>query len=1018
MCGDYMLYKNTLIKIKKSFGRYISLFIIVMIGVGFFAGIQASAPDIVAVADHYYNDHNLMDFKIVSSMGLTDDDVNALKALNNVSAVIPSYSLDALDQDKAIRVHAIKESVNTVKLVDGKMPQRENECLADSKTYKIGDQIKITSDVSEKLKNTEFTVVGTAESVLYLADDYGNTTIGDGKLSSFVFVSSNNFILDAYTEMYLVAAGTKNTAAYSKDYDTAAMQLNDELVKIKPDRENARYQEVYTKANDEISKNETKLNDEKTNGRKKLADAKAELDNNAQKLENGKAELVKNETDLQKNIDTQNKEFESAKAEIAAGWDEIHSALTQSGIKKEELGTKMNELDSAIGSMKEQLNQLSADSQEYAQLSATIKQYSELHKGLLKLKGSIDTLTAHEAELNKGIETFNSEITKAKRKIEEGKSEIAENEKKLNDGYEEYNKNLKKFNTEMADAQAKIDNAKIDLSDIEKTQWYIFDRDAAVGYNELKSGIDVITSVASVFPFFFILIVMLMTSNSMARMIAEERSELGTLTSLGYKDNSIITTYLFYVLSASGLGAVAGFFVGCGIIPPLIYSNFTYILPPLIIQYDMMTFSLILTVTFILMTLVTIISCNKELKQKPAALMRPVPPQNGQTIFLEKISPVWKRLSFTWKVTMRNMFRYKKRAFMTIVGVAGCTSLLLVGFGLRDSMNGVAEKQYGEIFRYGNMIILKDETKNIGGDLQNLLTREQIQESLLMKQTAFTCKSADKSLDVFLIVPENKDVFYKYYNLKSKADRSVLTLKDSGVVITQRLSEVFKADKGDTITVKDADNNEYQLTVSDVAESYTANYIYMSNALYSKVFGKSASYNAIVSNHTTDEKALAEHLIDSDLVLNVVFTGDVLQKALNSSESLNSIIILIVVVASLLAIIVLYNLTSINISERAREIATLKVLGFTDGETNGYIYREAFILTLISIGVGLIMGVFLHRFVVGVIEEHAMVLFKKIEWLSFVLACLLTMIFSVIMQIVTYFKLRTIDMIESLKSIE
>ncbi len=822
-----LLYKNTVVKIKKSFGRYISLFIIVMVGVGFFAGIQASAPDMIAVADHYYKDHKLMDFKVVSSMGLTNDDVNAIKALNNVSAVIPSYSLDVLNQDKVIRVHAIEDKVNTVKLIDGSLPKKDNECLADSKTYKIGDQIKITSDVSEKLKNNEFTVVGTIESVLYLADDYGNTTIGDGKLSSFIFIGRNNFILNAYTEIYIAAAGTKDTVAYSKDYDKAALKLNDELVKIKPDREKARYQELYTK----------------------------------------------------------------------------------------------------------------------------------------------------------------------------------------------YKENSSNVNASTANTQTKADDIKTSPLGIEKPQWHIFDRDAAVGYSELKTGIDVITSVAAVFPFFFILIVMLMTSNSMARMIAEERSELGTLTSLGYKDKSIIATYIFYVLSASGLGAIAGFFMGCGIIPPLIYSNFKFILPPIIIQYNMMTFSMILVVTLTLMTLVTIISCNKELKQKPAALIRPAPPQNGQTILLEKISPIWKHLSFTWKVTMRNMFRYKKRAFMTVVGVAGCTSLLLVGFGLRDSMNGVGEKQYGEIFRYGNMIILKDETRNISSELESLLTREKIKAPLLIKQNAFKCESSDKSLDAFLIVPENEDVFHKYYNLKSKATGSALTLNNSGVVITQKLSESLKANKGDTITVKDADNNNYQLTVSDVAENYMADYVYMNNALYSKVFGKSASYNAVVSNHNTDEKALAEHLIDSGLVLNVVFTGDIIQKALESNESLNSIIILIIVVASLLAIIVLYNLTSINISERTREIATLKVLGFTDGETNGYIYREAFILTIISIVVGLIMGIFLHGFVIDVIEGYA-IFFKKIRLLSFILACLLTMIFSAIMQIVTYFKLRTIDMIESLKSVE
>lgn len=1013
-----MLYKNTLKKIKKSFGRYISLFIIVMIGVGFFAGIQATTPDITDIADKYYKENNLFDFKIVSTLGLTDQDVNAIKKLKNVSTVIPSYSLDVLNKDKAIRVHAIEEGVNSFKLEDGRMPQKADECIADSKTYKTGDKIKITSDTDKKLKNKEYTVTGTVKTALYLAEDYGNTTIGDGKLSSFAFINKDNFIIDAYTEIYLIEAGTGKTAAYSKEYDSEASKLKDELLKIKPDRESARYQEIYTKADSEIRKNETKLKDEKEKGEKKLADAKATLDENAGKLEKGKAELIANEAKLKRNTEKQNVEFASAKAKISTGWKDINNALNQNKIKKEELNTKISELNSAIGGMKVQLSQLPPDSQEYIKLNATINQYFEMQKGLKKLKESITDLTTQEAKLDKGIETFNGEIAKAAKKIEEGKIELAENEKKLKDGYAEYNKNLEKFNKEITDAQEKISNAEKDVSDIEKPKWHIFGREAAVGYRELKSGIDVVSSVAALFPFFFILIVMLMASNSMVRMIEEERSELGTLTSLGYKDRSIISTYLFYVLSASGLGAAVGFFTGCGIIPPLIYSTFRFNLPPLAIKYSMGTFSLILLITFVLMSIVTVMSCYKELKQKPSALMRPVPPKNGKTIILERIKPLWSRLSFTWKVTLRNMFRYKKRALMTIVGVAGCTALLLVGFGLRDSMNGVAEKQYGKIFRYDNMFILKDEVKNIQGDLENLLTKEQVTEPLLIKQTALKCETKSKTYDAFLIVPANEEVFYKYFNLRTPSDKNQLTLNDSDVIITKKLSEVYNAGKGDTITVKDAENNSYKLTVGGIAENYTADYIYMNNNMYHKIFGRAASYNAIVSNHKADEKAFAERLIDSGLVLNVVFNGDLIKKVLDSNESLNSIILLLVVVASLLAIIVLYNLTSINISERTREIATLKVLGFTDEETNGYIYREAFILTLISIGVGLILGIYIHGLVTDVIGENSMVLFKKIKWLSFLLASLLTVIFSVVMQVVTYFKLQTIDMIESLKSVE
>jgi len=811
-----LLYKNTLVKIKKSIGRYISLLVIIMVGVGFFVGIQASAPDIIATADNYYDNHDLMNFKIISSMGLTDDDVDALKFLNNVTAVIPSYSLDVLDHGKAIKVHAIEKSVNTVKLIDGHMPQTDNECVADSKNYKVDDNITITGDASEKLNNLDLTVVGTVESVLYLADDYGNSTVGDGNLSSFIFVNRDNFILEAYTEIYITTAWTKNVIAYSKEYDEMSLQLNDELVKIKPERENLRYQEIYNKAI-----NETKLSD-----------------------------------------------------------------------------------------------------------------------------------------------------------------------------------------------------VKIDASEIKQTKWYVFDRDAIVGYNSLKSGTNTITSVAKVFPFFFILIVMLMTSNTMARMIEEERSELGTLTSLGYKDKSIISTYLMYVLSASALGVIIGFFIGCRIIPQIIYACFKFILPPLNVRYDLITFLLIFAVALIIMTSVTFISCYKELKQKPATLLRPVPPKSGQKIMLEKIGFIWTKLSFTWKVTLRNMFRSKKRGIMTIIGIAGCTALLLAGFGLRDSMDGVVEKQYGEIFKYNDFLILKNETQTISGDLESLLKKENITDPVLIKQSAFTCELTDRSMDAYMIMPENEEDFYKQYHLKSILTGSDTTFDENGVVITQKLSEVLKIGKGDSVNVKDTDNNIYHLTVSDVAENYTMNYFYMNKDLYSKVFGKSASYNAIVSNFNGDKKVLAEHLIDSDLVINVIFTSDVLQKAIEGNGSLNNIIILIVCIAALLEIIVLYNLTSINLSERRREIATLKVLGFTDGETNGYIYREAFILTLFSIGVGLIFGIVFHHFIVGIIEDDTSILFKKIHALSFLWAFLITLIFSIIMQFVTYFKLKEIDMIESLKSVE
>ena len=959
-----------------------------------------------------------MDFRIVSTMGLTDDDVNALKSLKGVGTVVPSYSLDVLNRGNAIKVQALESSVNTVNLITGRMPKTDTECLADSRKYKIGNKITITSDVSDKLKNKEFTVVGTVKSPLYMSTDYGNTTIGNGKLYSFIFVNKDNFTMDVYTQIYLVGKDTKEAAAYSKEYTDMIYLLNNELVKIKAERETARDQVIYNKASNTIIDNQAKLNDQKATGEKQLADTKAQLDASMQKLNDAQTQLDQNKADLQKKVDAQNAQFQSEKDQIANGWSQINATLSSNGIPKDQLDDKINQLNTAIQSLKTQQSQLSSNTPEYAQLGTQISQYTTQYQGLVKLQTSIATLATQENQLNQGIQAFNTQISKAQAQINAGQSELNTNKQKLQNGYTQYNQNLAEFNSKIADAQTKIDNAKADLSTIEKAKWYVYDRDdAVVGYKDLNSGASTIDSVAAVFPLFFILIVMLMTSNTMARMIVEERGELGTLTSLGFSNGSIISTYLLYVLSATVLGAVGGFLIGASVIPTIIFTTFNkFILPPLVIKYDIISLLLILTVAIALMTAVTIFFCNSELKQKPAALMRPVPPKHGQKIFLERIIFIWRNLSFTWKVTMRNIFRYKQRVFMTIVGVAGCTALLIAGFGIRDSIDGVAERQYNQIFKYNAILALKNATPSISGDLEALLTKEKVENPLLVKQTTFKAVSGNQSLDTYLLVPENENLFKKYYNLTSLLTGTNIKINDSGVVITQKLAQILKIGKGGTIKIKDANSNSYSLPVSDVAENYMQNYIYVSKNLYNKVFGEDASYNMLISDYGENQSTLANHLLKDGSIVNV--KNDILQQAADGNKSLNNVVILIVVVAIMLAIIVLYNLTSIDISERKREIATLKVLGFNDKETNQYIYREVFLLTLISIGIGLLLGIPMHRFVIGIIEGDASVYFKNIHGISFVCGFLIVLVISIIMQMVTYFKMQKIDMIESLKSVE
>ncbi|WP_084558387.1 FtsX-like permease family protein [Anaerocolumna xylanovorans] len=1005
-----MLYKNTLIKIKKSIGRFLSLFLIVLVGVGFFAGIKESVPDITSSLSSYMQSQKLMNFQIVSTLGLTAEDADALKALKNVSSVTPSYSLDVLEQGKALRIQAIEEEVNTVKLLEGRMPESETECAADNKHYKIGDKIKITSDESDNLKNTEFTVVGTVKTPLFLSDDYGSTTVGDGKLYSYFYVKKENFILDVYTLINIQAAGTKNLNAFSEEYKDIISALQTEIESIKPARESARYQEIYDKANNEIQKNQKDFEEEKTKGEKKLSDAKNTLDENTSKLSDAKEELSKKESDLNQTITTQNAAFKDAKEKIADGWSNIDSTLKKYGMKENELEGKITELNTALEILKAKQSKLPKDSAEYQQLKSQIQGHSASYKGLVTLNESIKSLAAKEKELNQGIAEFNTRIESAKEQIKKGEEELTLNDEKLKDGYDEYNKNLKEFQTKIADAENKLQDARDKLSEIEKPKWTILERNNVVnGYDDLKAAANTIKQIAVIIPIFFMLIVVLMTSNTMGRMIAEERAELGTLASLGFHDKSIVTTYLLYVLSATVLGSISGYFIGCTVIPKIVYNCFPYNLPPLILQFDAISLFSILAVAILLMTIVTAAFCHHELKERPAALMRPVPPKKGQIILLEKVGFIWKHLSFTWKVTMRNIFRYKPRVFMTIIGIAGCTALLLTGFGIKDSFNGIAEKQYGDIFRYSDMIVLKDDTINLEDDITN---------PLLIKQTSVTCQSKKKELDAYLIVPQDEEIFPGYYNLKNYKTGNTAGLNDTGVIISEKIATIYKIKKGDILKIKDSDNNSFALPVSDIAENYLKNYIYISKGLYTRIFQKDLSYNMIVSGYKGDKSTLAKSLLDSNLVVNVTFTDDILSRALKENSSLNSVVLLLVFVSCLLVVIVLYNLTSINISERKREIATLKVLGFNDMETNEYIYREAFLLTLISIAAGLLLGIGLHHFVIGIIERDEFVYFKSIKGLSFLWTFLITIVFSVIMQITTYFNLRKIDMVESLKSVE
>ncbi len=1016
-----LLFKNAYIKVKKSLGRFFSLVMIVFLGTGFFVGIRSSSPDIVDSVDKYYDQNNLMDFKIVSTLGLTNEDVNSLEALSHSQLVVPSFSLDVVSKGEAVRVHAIEQQINEIALVEGRMPENNRECLGDNNYYNVGDEVEISSNVNDKLKNSTYKVVGTIKSVLYTLKDYGISSAGDGKLSSFIFIPKDNFTIDYFTEIYITAKDTKESKTYSQDYNENYQFLEKELLQIKPIQESKRYEEVLEKATSELFKSENDLSTIKKDGKDKLDKAKKDLDYHKSKLKDAKNNVEKKFVELEKSVVDKKMEFDSAKKEIASAWELINVNLAKNTIGINEVDAKTTELKNNLDIMNNNLNSLIPGSPEYIDLSDQIANYTNSYQEMLKLQSSIITLKEKETALNNGIETFDTEIAKARESIVKGREEITQNEKTLSSSYEEYQKNLDEFNKIISDGEAKIAKAKEDIKKIKKPEWLLLDRNDNAGYLDLKDDTTKVSMIASIFPLFFLLIVALMSLNTMARMIEEERGELGTLASLGFSNARIILIYIIYVLVATFLGVASGFYVGSESIPRIIYSVYTsnYNLPIFIVGYDILMLINILVVSVILMCSVTIITCMNELKNKPAYLMRPVSPKKGKKIYLENVSYIWSRLSFTWKVTIRNMFRYKKRVLMTIIGIAGCTALLLTGFGIRDSVDRIAKIQYSEIFKYDDLIVLNKDISILDNDFATILSKEKIVDPTLIYQTSFTFELNGEEIETYMVVPENETQFSKYFALNSKESGEIAILPNNGVVITQKIASLLKIKIGQSIKIRDINNMPYIFKVTDIVENYTFHYIYMNKALYTETFVKPILYNMIVSdNEANNNSELAKSLIDSGKIAYVNFSSDNLNTFNDLVSGLNSIIYLIIIISSLLVLIVLYNLTTINISERKREIATLKVLGFYDNEVNEYIYRESFILTLFGIIAGLIAGILLHQIVIRMVETDNTVFIKVIRELSYVYTSLITIVLAVIIQTATYFKLKKINMIESLKSVE
>lgn len=1070
------LLKDSFKEIKVSYKRFISILLMALLGVGFFAGLRATSPDMVSTVDKYFKDQNVYDIEVLSTLGFTNEDLEAIKNVENVEQVYGTYSKDSLikinDKEIVTKILCL-EDVNKPVIVEGREPQNEAECLVEegflkSSNKKIGDKIQVepentedgTEENEEFFKEKELTIVGTARSPLYISRERGTSKLGSGSINYYIYVSKENINSDVFTEAYVKLKDTEKYETSTSKYERYVEETKNNIESIKEERQKARYDELIGEANSKIAEAEEKFNNEKQNGENQIKDAE-------NKIQNGKDEITKGENEIANNDAKAKKEFANAEQQIKNAKNTIKNNETQYENKKveaekgfKEAETQKQNLQATLTTLKNSLNELN---NKYNEIIKNLQnpnlpeaQKQILEKAKVQLEKQKSQLETNQKTVEAGISKIENEITKGKQELNNAKSQIEsakktlsqkekqlasakiqtksglekarnkieESKKEIQKAEEELQKSREEFDTKIKEAEEELIDAKEKVTKIENPTWYILDRNQNVGYASFIQDTESIENLSMVFPIVFFAIAILVSLTSMTRMVEEERQEIGTLKALGYNKFYISLKYIIYSSLACIVGAIIGMNIGFQILPRIIWEMYEmmYTMPDINVLYNYEYSSLGVALIYVCIVGATLYAILKELKDTPATLLRPKAPKLGKRVLLERITPIWKRLNFSQKVTIRNIFRYKKRFLMTIIGIFGCTSLILAGFGLKDSISKILPYQYGKVFDYDMQITLKsaleEEKKN--NFITNLLNNEKVNDLVETYMLSGKAKKEGKQQDIKIIVPKENEELEKVIKLRNLEEK--INLNQDGVVITDKLAQLINAKIGDTIKVKDSNEVEKELKITDITENYIAHYIYMSKDLYENLYQEKYDTNVLLMQDKDlseeEEKSLSKELVKQNEVSTVGLSSTMKKTLDDTMDSLNYVVIILIVSAGLLAFVVLYNLSNVNISERIRELATIKVLGFYDKEVYKYVNRETIILTIIGIILGLGGGYLLNFYIIGTCEIDMLRFVRVIDPLSYLYAILITVAFTIIVNIFTYFALKKIDMIGSLKSVE
>ena len=1057
-------------EVRHTYSRFLSILLLSALAVAFLVGLRATAPDMEYTADNYYDSHHLMDGYILSTMGLTQEDLQALAQADGVDQVEGAWSVDATAVDSIVSMRSMPEELNLFNVVEGRLPQQADECVTEQMLLtalglEIGDTLTVTLDEADQdsLTRTSYTIVGTVQSPLYVGTDRGSTTLGSGSIDAFVYIPGENFDLDVYTTAYFTGDGMEALNSYSQAYADQLSALVDSLDPLAQERASLRDEEVRSEAQKKLDDARSELADaqkELDDAKKELDDARAELDSGWADYESGLATLEQEIKDGQAKLNAARSQLEESQTryeqgkvdyqeglaqyqegqtayednlaqldaqqeEVAKGYEEYYDAL------KPFEGTPMyDQMVEQLAPQKAKLDeaaaQIQAGYQQLAQVKTQLEESkAELDAAQAQLQDAAQQLDTGWAEYQSGQQTLDQEEARGRSQLAEAKAELDDGEAEYQKGLEEYEQAKADAQPELEQAQADIDQGQKDLDEMATCEWYVLGRDTNSGFVSYSQDAERVDNLSSIFPVIFFVVAALACLTTMTRMVEEQRTQIGSLKALGFSRLAISQKYIGYAFVASLVGGLIGLGVGATLIPAVIANAFQimYAIPGLDYKMQLPLFVLAVLAAVACTTGAALWACLSTLIDTPANLMRPRAPKAGKRVFLEYIKPIWRRLSFTWKVSMRNLFRYQKRFWMTVIGIGGCTALIVTGFGLHESIFDVLDKQFDEISLYDATVGLdEDLTEEQKQGIENYLDGEEaVEDYMFTYQQMMDASTTGTSYDVYLFAVDDVEEFGRFVDLRHRSDHSPVELDGSGVVIDEKLSELLDVSVGDTITLEG--DQRVEAVVADITENYVYHYVYLTRDLYTQLYGEDYQNNVMllayqdgmgvdVSNQTS------ETLMKMDGVASYSYIATIRDSFEDSMDAINYAVVIIIVAAAALAFVVLYNLTNINITERRSELATLKVLGFYDGETTAYVLRENVFLTIFGVILGLVLGRFLHSWMVLTVEVDLVMFGRTAPPYAYVLAAALTALFSLIVNVAAHFRLKKIDMVESLKTVE